>query len=147
MKTNLRVSLAFISIFLLGLLGGALLRPLLPLGWNGPRGYDHRHEHEYGSERGNDDKRDERRFQRMRAHMSEQLDLDEPQQRALFSAIRENHRERQELMDRRKEEIRQEMRRQQREFELRLDSILNENQRAAWDSLYSREALRERRRD
>jgi hypothetical protein len=143
----MRVSLAFISIFVLGLLGGALLRPLLPLGWNGPRGYEHRHEHQHESERRNNAEGDERRFQRMRARMSQQLELDEQQQRALFSAIRENRREREELMDRRREEIRQEMRRQQREFELRLDSILSENQRAAWDSLYSREALRERRRD
>jgi hypothetical protein len=141
MKTNLRVSLAFLSVFVLGLLAGVLLRPLLPFVWHGPRGYGPQHEY------GNTNERDTRRIQRIQEHMRRHLELNGEQEEALFSAIRENRREREELMDRRREEIRQEMRRQQREFELRLDSILSENQRAVWDSLYSREALRERRRD
>jgi hypothetical protein len=147
MKTNLRVSLSFISIFMLGLLGGALLRPLLPFGWNGPRGPDHRFEHRHDGPMNQHSEQEDRRMRRIEAHMRRNLELDSEQQDVLFSAIRENRREREELMERRKEEIRLEMRRQQREFELRLDSILTENQRAVWDSLYSREALRERRRD
>ena len=144
MKTKLRVSLAFISIFALGLLSGALLRPLLPFGWNGP---DHRFEHRQDQNYDDRSTSDDGRMRRIEAHMRQNLELDYDQQQSLFSAIRENRRERRELMEQRREEIKTEMRRQQREFEQQLDEILRPEQRAAWDSLYSREALQERRRD
>lgn len=148
MNTKLRVSIAFISIFTLGLLSGVLLRPLLPFtDGDGPESYHAQQRNADTERRGQGRRHDARHMQHMRGEITRQLSLDQSQERALFSAIQENRQERQQLMNHHREQVRQEMHRQQREFELQLDNILTENQRAAWDSLYSREALRERRRN
>ncbi len=145
MKNNLRLTIALISVFIIGLGAGFWIASQ---SWGASQKDEtavterHRVENGPALERGEG----ERRADRIRQHMKEQLGLDDEKADSLFILIRENREERRLLMQESREQFRRDMAEHHEQFHSELQTLLDERQMALWDSLYSREANQQQRR-
>ncbi|AXJ00042.1 hypothetical protein CYPRO_0759 [Cyclonatronum proteinivorum] len=141
-NTTLKAALSFLGLFVAGLVSGYFIAVVTgasgtpspetpPAVQTEPdfRGYD-----------GPQGEGLQRRIREMQDHMTEHLQLTEAQQQPLFEIIRLNHSERRNLMQQSRQQFRDAMAAHDAAFHYELATVLDQQQLAVWDSLYSREA-------
>ncbi|MCH8569198.1 MAG: hypothetical protein LAT67_13065 [Balneolales bacterium] len=157
MSKSIKLSLAFISMFFIGLLSGYLIAGVYSAAEqtraaseqveateNRPQN-DEAGSGNGPSYRSGGDQWSEERMELMRQRITEQLSLNPGQQEPLFELISETRMERRNLMQESRRAFRDEMQQHNQLFYERLAEILTDQQMQQWQELYSREAMQQRR--
>ncbi len=136
MNTNLRLFTAIFSAFIIGLGIGIITD--IPAALSGETQQE---EEVLQPENGPPapPAENEERVIRMRQQMQKHLGLDDRQAEDLFELIRENRTERRRMIQDSRSEFRQSLDEHNEAFRAKLNEILDDEQMAAWDSLYVRD--------
>ncbi len=135
-NTKILAVIAFVITFLLGGVSGYMMAPV-----------ESAEETEQKDSSDSEEEKEKLTYEEFQAKMIEDLNLSEDQQDPIFDKIRENRKANREVVNKHRENMRDELAENYELFLDDLSEILDSQQFESFEEYYGRDALRKRRRE